>query len=196
MQTAIIKDLCVEIKTGGTPSRKNLSFFQGDIPWIKTGELKGWYIDKTKEKITPEAILKSSAKLLPKDTVLVAMYGDGDTMGNVGILREEMSCNQACCALILDKNKCDPLYILNLLQFNKSNITKLAVGGAQRNLNLDKIKNFKIKINNIDIQKKISNIFYNCDYLIEYNNYIIEKIEIFIENIFNEYFEKLNFSKA
>ena len=72
MQTAIIKDLCVEIKTGGTPSRKNLSFFQGDIPWIKTGELKGWYIDKTKEKITPEAILKSSAKLLPKDTKLSA----------------------------------------------------------------------------------------------------------------------------
>lgn len=78
-------DEVAQVYSGGTPSRKNLSFWDGGtIPWIKTGEVNYYDIKDTEEKITLSAIKKSSAKMIPTDTVLVAMYGQGPTRGRVG----------------------------------------------------------------------------------------------------------------
>ncbi len=85
-QDVAIEQLCARITSGGTPLRSNRHFYEnGSIPWVKTGELKDWYIEDTEEKITEEAVEKSSAKLFPKDTVLMAMYGDGRTITSLGI---------------------------------------------------------------------------------------------------------------
>src|SRR5207244_2740917 len=85
-----IDSLCQKVTSGGTPLRSNKDFYNnGTIKWVKTGELKDWYIDDTKEKITTEAVKNSSAKVLPANTILMAMYGDGKTITSLGILRKE-----------------------------------------------------------------------------------------------------------
>src|SRR5690606_40287303 len=94
-----VDELCLRVTSGGTPSRANPAFFvHGTVPWVKTGELKDSYIFDTEEKITESAIRGSSAKKLPVGTVLMAMYGA--TVGALGMLGREATCNQACCAMI------------------------------------------------------------------------------------------------
>ena len=81
--------------SGGTPSRRNPAFYNnGNIPWIKTGELTSKYIRKTSEHITDEAVKKSSAKLFPKGSIAIAMYGA--TIGKLSILDIDATTNQAC----------------------------------------------------------------------------------------------------
>lgn len=108
-----IEALCTRVTSGGTPSRANAAYYEnGTIPWIKTGELKDWYVDKIEEFITETALRESSAKLFPANTVLLAMYGDGKTMGSVGLLRKPCATNQACCAMLPDPAKCEPKFLL------------------------------------------------------------------------------------
>lgn len=142
----------IETTSGGTPSRKNLNFYKnGTINWIKSKELLGTYIIKTEEHITDEAVKKSSAKILPKQSVLVAMYGA--TVGAYGIISKEMTCNQAICALIQNEKYPYP-YIFETIKFAKNKLVNMAVGSAQQNIsqilikqlpvhsNLDKIKTY------------------------------------------------------
>lgn len=87
--------------SGGTPSRKNSEYFTGHINWFKSGELGDSEIFNSEEKITEEAIKKSSAKIFPKDTLLIAMYGA--TVGKLGILGIDAATNQAVCAIFPKK---------------------------------------------------------------------------------------------
>src|SRR5699024_8450716 len=99
-----------EMKNGGTPSRKNKSYWlNGKIPWLKTKEIKSNYIIEAEEFITQEGLEGSSAKLLSKDTILIAMYGA--TAGQLGFLKFEATTNQACCAVITDY----PNYVYSFL---------------------------------------------------------------------------------
>ena len=103
-------EICMRITSGGTPKRNNPDFYEnGSCPWVKTQELHDSWIEDTEEHITLSAIENSSTKLLPFETILMAMYGA--TVGKLGILRREMTCNQACCALIVDKSNADPIYL-------------------------------------------------------------------------------------
>jgi len=95
-----IEEICENVTTGGTPLRSNPRFYKGHINWFKTGELKDCYVEDSEEQITNEAIENSSAKLFPPETVLMAMYGDGRTITSLGILRKQAASNQACCAMI------------------------------------------------------------------------------------------------
>ena len=71
------------VSSGGTPSRKNESYWNGNIPWVTTAEVQFKIIEDTAEKITEEGLANSSAKLFPVDTILIAMYGQGKTRGQV-----------------------------------------------------------------------------------------------------------------
>ena len=100
--------------SGGTPSRSNKTFYNGSIPWIKSGELKDGIINKAEEHISKDAIEKSSAKIFPKDTILIALYGA--TLGKLGILGIEAATNQAVCAIFKSKaldNKCSVTFYRN-----------------------------------------------------------------------------------
>lgn len=123
--------------SGGTPSRKNLEFYSGNIPWIKTGELNNGYIYDTEEKITEEAIKKSSAKLFPINTVAIAMYGA--TIGKVGIFAVEATTNQAC-ACAIPNNCIQYKYLFYYLQSQKEIFIKKGKGGAQPNISQEIIK--------------------------------------------------------
>jgi len=126
--------------SGGTPSRKNPDYYTGDINWVKTQELVGGYIFETSEKITQIAISQSAAKILPKRTLLVAMYGA--TIGEIGILAEPAACNQACCAIIPKKDLSNEIFAYLFFKDNKMRLKSLSQGAAQNNVNQQVIREY------------------------------------------------------
>lgn len=150
-----VKDFCDEMKNGATPSRDNLDYWNSrDIPWLKTGEISNNVVFDSEEYISKEGFQNSSTKLIPCDTVLMAMYGA--TAGQLAYLKKEVTTNQACCAMISsDKNKMSFLYYALLNQQN--HIVTLANGGAQANLSKQIIEELELilpqNIENINLEK-------------------------------------------
>lgn len=139
--------------SGGTPSKSHKEYYEGgSIPWLRSGEVAQGLIYDTELCITEMGLEKSSAKIFPIDTVVIAMYGA--TVGQVGILKCEMSTNQAVCG-IFPNNKLYPLFLLYCLKSKKSLFLKDAVGGAQPNISQNLIKNTVIPIPPLDEQKRI-----------------------------------------
>ncbi|MDT8862135.1 restriction endonuclease subunit S [Alkalihalobacillus sp. MEB130] len=129
--------------SGGTPSRKKEEYYKdGKINWLKTKELKDGYIFDTEEKITELGLMKSSAKLFPARTVIIAMYGA--TVGQLGILANQSSTNQACCAILENNNAFPSSYAYLYLLYNREKIINLANGGAQQNINQQIIKSLPV----------------------------------------------------
>lgn len=128
----------VKTTSGGTPSRKHPDYYNnGTIYWVKSKELQSSFIFSTEEMITEDAMNNSSAKLLPEKTILIAMYGA--TVGEYGILSKPMTCNQAVCALIPNKNY-PYTYLYLWTAFMKQEFINLATGAAQQNISQDLIK--------------------------------------------------------
>jgi type I restriction enzyme S subunit len=152
-----------EWKSGGTPSRRYPEYFDGDIPWIKTGDLNNDYIFEIPEKISKEAVENSSAKILPKNTVLIAMYGA--TIGKVGITTCEATTNQACCACC-NPTLVVPKYLFYYLQSQKENFIYKAIGGAQPNISKEKIVESFIPIPPKEEQHRIIKAIENSNALI------------------------------
>src|ERR1035437_4275565 len=163
-----IGDVCVRVTSGGTPSRARPEYFIGGArPWVKTQELRDCWISDTEEHITDKAIADSSAKLLPAGTVLVAMYGA--TVGQLGMLAREMTCNQACCALIVDETRADPRFVYYQLLATRSRLIRLANGAAQQNLNGEIIKRFRLRFPPLHEQTRIADILSALDDKIDLN---------------------------
>lgn len=132
-----------EISSGSTPSRRNDSYFEGNIPWIKTTELRGNQINDSLEKISKEALRNTSCRLYPAGTILIAMYGQGVTRGKVGVLGIEAATNQACAALP-PSNRMDFNYLFYYLKFSYEDLRNLGRGGNQPNLNIGLVKAFEV----------------------------------------------------
>ena len=139
-------------QSGGTPSRSNKSYYGGNIPWLKTGDLNDGMITDIPENITEEAVANSSAKLNPVGSVLIAMYGA--TIGKLGILTFPATTNQACCACIqYDAVIQDYLFYFLLSQRNEF-IAK-GGGGAQPNISKEIIVRTMIPIPPLAEQERI-----------------------------------------
>lgn len=127
-----VKNFCKDMKNGATPKREILEYWNSnDIPWLKTGEISNNVIFDTEEYISKKGFENSSTKLIPADSVLMAMYGA--TAGQLGYLKQEVTTNQACCAMVCD-NKEESALLYYALLHQQSFITTLANGGAQANL--------------------------------------------------------------
>lgn len=140
--------------SGGTPSRKHPEYYGGEIPWIKTGELNDSYIYDTSEKITEEAVNQSSAKIYPKDTVMIAMYGA--TIGKTGILGVEAATNQACACAKVFPFACFK-YLFYYLISKKSYFINSGKGGAQPNISQYFLKRFYFPLPSLSEQQRIVN---------------------------------------
>jgi type I restriction enzyme, S subunit len=187
-------DVCSRVVSGGTPLKSRPEYYEnGDIPWLKTGEVKKYYIYGTEEKITQQGLLNSSAKMVPKDSVIIAMYGDGNTAGNVAINKIDLTTNQACCNLILNKKIAFYRFIYFYLKGSYNNLVNLKSGGSQQNLNAQTIKNFNIRIPPLSVQKKIAAVLSAYDDLIENNDRRIALLEKMAEEIYREWFVRLRF---
>lgn len=133
-----IEQIC-KVSSGGTPSRSNPEYYLGNIPWVKTAEVNDSMIFDTEEKITEIALKHSSAKLYPKGSIIIAMYGH--TRGKTAMLGIPATTNQACAVLHDFKTSSIlPEYLWLYMQSQFERIRTLAVGSAQPNLNAQMIK--------------------------------------------------------
>lgn len=150
-----IKDICL-LGSGGTPSRSCPQYYNGSIPWIKTGEVLNEEIFETKEHITEDAIANSSAKLYPKGSLIIAMYGQGDTRGRTAKLGIDATTNQACAVLHdIDNSIVSTDYLWYYLQGRYDDLRSLASGNNQPNLNAGKINNYDVVVPPMNIQNEM-----------------------------------------
>lgn len=163
----------VQTTSGGTPSRKKDGFYDNSsIFWVKSKELQGTFIIDTEEKITDIAVEKSSAKILPAYSVLIAMYGA--TVGEYGVISKKMACNQAVCAL-LENGQYPYSYLYALAGHSKNKLRNMAVGSAQQNISQVLIKQLKIH-SDLEAIKKYDSIAKPILIMIENN--IKESLEL------------------
>lgn len=166
-----IKEFCRNTKSGSTPSRtENVYWKNGNIPWLKSGEVHNNITVETEEYITEKATEETSAKILPKNTVLMAMYGV--TAGEVGYLAIEATTNQAICGMICNSIE-DAAYLYFALLQNQNEISSLANGGAQNNLSKELIENLKLlvpeNISKLKLNVLIRNLILNTKELQKLN---------------------------
>lgn len=133
-----------DTSSGGTPSRTNAEYFTGEINWFKSKELADSILLESEEKITEGAVDKSSAKLFPAGSVIMAMYGA--TIGKLGLLSQPSTTNQACCAIIEKDEVKSNYYILNWLLENREYVLSFRMGAAQENISQQVIKNLLVSI--------------------------------------------------
>lgn len=153
-------------KSGSTPSRTNSAYYEGNIPWVKSGEVKQGRIKETVETITELALEKCSLHINPIGSVLVAMYGAN--IGEVGILEIEAATNQAVCACTTF-SVVNNFFLYKLLQSLKSNFISQGAGAAQPNISREKIINTIVPLPPLNEQdrivKKVEELFRLCDLL-------------------------------
>ena len=144
------------VGTGSTPLRSNSQFFANSgTPWITSSATSAAVVTSANEFVTPAAISAHRLKLFPKGTLLVAMYGEGKTRGQVAELGIEATINQACAAVVVNESKAARAYVKLALQANYLNMRELAEGGNQPNLNLSKVKEFEIPLPSLADQAEI-----------------------------------------
>ena len=155
-----------ETTSGGTPSRSEASYWDGGIPWITTSLVDFGVITEAEEFISEDGLNNSSAKLLPKGTVLIAMYGQGKTRGQVALLGVEATTNQACAA-VLPKDGIDPYFVFLNLAGQYEEFRKLSNSGGQENLSQGLIREFPFAYPlNEEEQKRIADCLTSLDDLI------------------------------
>ncbi len=158
-----VKDICKKITSGGTPSTSNTEYFNGTIPWLRTQEVNWNIITDTNIKISHDAILNSSAKIIPSHCVIVAMYGA--TVGKVAINNIPLSTNQACCNLEINEKIANYKYVFYWLSSQYDYIKSLG-RGSQTNINANIVKNLKIPLPPLQEQERIVKILDKFDKLV------------------------------
>lgn len=139
--------------SGGTPIKSNKEYYEnGNIPWLRSGEVCQKYINKTEMFITEAGLKNSSAKYYPVNTVVIAMYGA--TAAQVGILKIEATSNQAVCGL-LPNDSYSPEFVYYWFSAIQKDLAAQAQGGAQPNISQEKIKKVHIPIMDIEKQQSI-----------------------------------------
>ncbi len=187
--TIPVKKISTFCKTGsgGTPSRSNNAFFEnGTIPWVKSGELKNRYITEVEEYITDLAIEKSSAKLVSKGSLLIAMYGA--TVGEVSQLTFDATTNQAICNIQPDENVCDVNYLYRFLEASKPYLLSRRVGGGQPNISQGVIKDLDVPLPPLEEQRRIASILDQADVLRQKRQQAIEKLDQLLQATFIDMF--------
>lgn len=181
-------DSFTDVVSGGTPDRKNIKYWQdGNIRWVKTTELQNNIIADTEEKITKFGLDNSSAKIIPKNAILIAMYGQGKTRGMTGYLDVECATNQAC-ACILPSDNVDQKYLWQYMILSYDRLRSLAKGGNQPNLNVGIIKNFQVLMPPLKLQRQFSVFTDQVDKLKFATRKSIDELHILFYSLMQKYF--------
>ena len=187
MKWKLIKlgEIC-DIVTGGTPDTSiNEYWDNGDIPWLPSGTCQNCIIKSANTFITEEGLANSSAKIMPINTVVIALTGA--TTGKVGILNIEACANQSVTG-ILPNDALYYKYIFYYLMYSRNRILEDSYGGAQKHISQGYVKNFKIPQPPMDIQIAISNNLDKVTNLIEVCRNILVKLDLLVKSRFIELF--------
>ena len=185
MEFLQIKDFATVV-TGGTPSTKNKEFWEeGSIPWLNSGELNQGIVKTTRNYITKLGLTKSSARLMPVNTILIALTGT--TTGVVGYLTFEASANQSVTG-ILPSEKHDPKYLFFYLKSIRPKVLHDAYGGAQPHISQGYVKDINIPLPPLATQQKIAAILDEADTLRQLNKDLIAKYEALTQSLFLDMF--------
>jgi len=152
-----------KVSSGGTPSSGNASYYGGDIPWLRTQEVNFDVITSTGVSITEAGFKNSSAKWIPENCVIVAMYGA--TAAKVAINAIPLTTNQACCNLQIDDSIAEYRYVFHWISNQYEKLKSLGEG-SQSNLNAKKVKDFPIPVPPLEEQRRIVGILDKCDALV------------------------------
>lgn len=182
-------DVC-KTTSGGTPNRANKSYYKGHIPWVKSGELDKGLILETEEKITEDAIKNSSAKIFPKGTLLIALYGA--TIGKLAFLGINAATNQAICGIYENPNL-NSKYLYFYLLHKKQKLVNQGIGGAQPNISQTILKNLNFPLPPLPTQQsivsKIEELFSELDKGIENLKTAQEQLKIYRQSVLKWAFE-------
>ena len=141
--TTTVREFVKSMTNGATPSRKKDEYWNdGTIPWVKTGEVNNNLIFETSEHVTELALEKTSIRLLPKDTLVMALYGSG-TAGRLALLKTPATTNQACTAMVCN-SAVESFYLFLTLQGMYREIDSLTRGSVQQNLSKDIVADLEI----------------------------------------------------
>jgi type I restriction enzyme S subunit len=169
-------DEIAKVTSGGTPSKRHNEYWDnGDVPWIRTTEVQNCVIREqdTQVYITELGLEKSSAKLFPKGTVLMAMIGQGKTRGQVALLDFEATTNQNCAAIIFNEGQ-SPEYYFNFLQTQYESIRVYSNSAGQSNLSGGLVKSLLVTVPPLPEQRKIAKILSTWDKAISTTEKLIE----------------------
>jgi len=174
-----------KIGSGTTPKSDNLEYYDGDILWITTSELRENEIYDTKSKLSSKAIHDfSSLDIYDKNSVIIAMYGA--TIGRLGIMKEKATVNQACC-VFSDSQKIDYKFFYYWIYSARPIIISHSYGGGQPNINQEYLKSLHIPVPNMSEQKEIVKYIDNktesMDFLIQKNDYLISKLKEYRQSL-------------
>ncbi|HOS83159.1 MAG TPA: restriction endonuclease subunit S [Methanolinea sp.] len=193
-KTQLIKDVCEEIFSGGTPSTKEKKYWDGDIFWLSSGEIKSRYICNTERKITQLGVDNSSTRLAKKGDTLVASAGQGNTRGNSALSKVNTYINQSIIALRPDKQKIDAKFLFFNLTNRYSELRNLSDSNSSRgSLTCKLIENLPINLPPLPTQRKIAAILSAYDNLIENNTRRIKILEEMAQAIYREWFVHFRF---
>lgn len=149
-----LDNCCKKIGSGSTPSRKKQEYWNNaDIKWFKTKELSDGFLLDSEEKISNLGFENSSTKLFPKNTVLMAIYA-APTLGRLGILTSDSTFNQAACGLLADETKLSTTFLFLKLLEMRGYFNMMAMGSAQQNISVEKVRTTEIVLPPLDLIKK------------------------------------------
>ncbi|NCD10271.1 MAG: restriction endonuclease subunit S [Negativicutes bacterium] len=173
--------------TGATPNKSIDEYYCGNIPWVKTGEISKEYIWEAEERITKKALKETNCKIFPINTIMVAMYGQGKTRGQAGLLKIEASTNQACAAIVPNESYCTE-YLFKLIQLSYETLRSLGRGGNQPNLNLSMIKEFLVMCPPVELQNQFAEFVEQVEKQKAVMQQSLEKMETNYKALMQEYF--------
>ncbi|MCK1743399.1 restriction endonuclease subunit S [Bradyrhizobium sp. 139] len=180
-----IEEFC-ETGSGGTPDRSKQQYYGGSIPWVKSGELREDIIQDTEERITELGLKESSAKLVPRGSILLAMYGA--TVGRMAFLGIDAATNQAVCNVRPDPKLADPRYVFHGLQSKMSHFLARAAGGAQPNISQAIVRETKLALPSLDEQRRIAAILDKTDALRRKRKSMLELVDELTTGLFRKAF--------
>lgn len=162
-KSCILSDMAL-VETGKTPDRSEPKYWtNGSIAWVTSAATGASTCEEAKEFVTHQAAKECNLKIFAPETLLLAMYGEGKTRGQVTELRIHAACNQACAAISVDKNLAELGFVKLRLEENYQEIRKMAAGGAQPNLNLGKVREIPISLPpkemQADIVRRVDQLF-------------------------------------
>ena len=178
-------EIC-SIQSGGTPNRSCQEYWaNGDVPWVKIGDLSEKFVTKTEECITHSGLTHSSAKLFPPGTILYSIFA---TLGAVSILKIEATTNQAIAGIQITSEKVDRGYLFYYLSSLRNKVERSGRGVAQSNLTLTFLKEIQVPCPSLSEQRHIADMLDKVDTLISNYQRQLNLIKELQESYFDEQF--------